>query len=273
MLKAIGPSNVLSFGGKYNAFVLLAAFGINNRIFVSDRSKPTISYGFALDILNPIVYRLARGIICQTNISKQVQWRRTKHTNIRVIPNPVRVISPRIAAKENRILNVGRFIGTKHQDLLVGYFDETKTDDWQLDFLGEGPHLERVKALGKSATKSDSITFYNNTKSIEDYYDRSAIFAFTSSSEGFPNALAEAMQAGCACLSFDCEAGPADLIEDGVSGFLIPLGNHALYKEKLQLLVDDPRLCKELGIAAHNRMRVFRVEKIGEAYLDFMIHS
>ena len=77
MWKKLKANAALSFGGKYNAFVLLSALGKGQKIFVSDRSRPSISYGKFLDKLNPIIYRRATGIVAQTERAKSLLARAT----------------------------------------------------------------------------------------------------------------------------------------------------------------------------------------------------
>ena len=115
-----------------------------------------------------------------------------------------------------------------------------------------------VGSVGGNKNQDWLISYFNELKSH-----------FTSTSEGFPNALAEAMAAGCACISYDCVAGPSDIIDDGINGFLIPVGDEEQYKEKLQLLMQDEDLRERFGIAAREKMKQFEASKIARRFYEF----
>lgn len=270
-LKEINPFSLISFGGKYNSFVLLASLGLKINTFISDRSRPSISYGRFLDLINKVLYLKANGIIAQTNRAKDTHLSILQHSNIRVIGNPIRSIQGTNFKRENIILNVGRFIKSKNQHLLLRYFSEIENKNWRLVFVGDGEELNNVKIKAIELGLNNKVDFPGIVKNINEYYLRSKIFAFTSSSEGFPNALGEAMSAGCACISFDCEAGPSDLIDDGKNGYLIERMNHNDYKEKLQRLMTDEKLRLEFVMKAKVKIEEFSIEKIGKKYVDFIM--
>ncbi|MDI9257702.1 glycosyltransferase [Flavobacterium sedimenticola] len=269
-LRLIKPQAALSFGGKYNAFVLLASIGLGINVFISERSRPGISYGRFLDAINPLVYKLASGIIAQTEKAQQYLFQKTKHPAITVIGNPIKTFDLPSLPKKNVILNVGRFIPTKNQLLLVQYFNEVAFGDWELWFLGDGPMLNLVKEQAAQSPKASVIRFFENQKDIEKFYQEAAVFAFTSVSEGFPNALGEAMGAGCACISFDCTAGPSDLIDHGENGFLIPLADDNLYRQKLLLLMQHQEVRQQFGVSAQAKIKQFASPAIATQYFNFM---
>jgi GalNAc-alpha-(1->4)-GalNAc-alpha-(1->3)-diNAcBac-PP-undecaprenol alpha-1,4-N-acetyl-D-galactosaminyltransferase len=270
-LKSISPDAVLSFGGRYNSFVLLSAFGLSLKVFISERSRPGINYGKVLNVINPYVYKLANGIIAQTQGAKEHYRRAVGHSNIVVIGNPVKKISVLNIRRENIVLNVGRFITSKHQDWLIDYFIEIDNPNWQLWFLGEGPLLEQVKIKASNSHLKDNIRFWGNQLDIDQFYRRSRIFAFTSILEGFPNALGEAMSAGCACISYDCVTGPSDLITNDYNGYLIPLEDRVMYTRMLREMMLNPELCLRLGKFAISDMNNFAVEHIADKFYQFIL--
>ena len=94
---------------------------------------------------------------------------------------------------KNIILNVGRFVDGKNQHLLVKYFKKAAVKNWKVIFVGDGPNLQEVKDYVENERMDDVVEFHGSIKDIEEYYKMSKVFAFTSSTEGFPNVLGEAM--------------------------------------------------------------------------------
>lgn len=270
-LKTIRPDTILSFGGRYNSFVLLASCRLGIKTFISDRSSPNISYGYFFDLINPKIYNLASGIIAQTQIARDIIRKKTNHRNIKVIGNPIRKIEGQNHQKQNIILNVGRFIPSKQQALLVRVFAEINPADWTLTFLGDGENLKKVKKLASDLNISERIEFLGNVKNPDEYYKKAKIFAFTSNSEGFPNALGEAMSSGLACISFDCEAGPSELVDNGENGFLIKENNHLDYQRKLVQLMKNDKLRNGFGDMAKKTIMKYDIEHISAQVLNFIL--
>ena len=76
---------------------------------------------------------------------------------------------------------------------------------------------------------------------------KAKVFVLSSFYEGFPNVLCEAMHAGLPCISTRCECGPSELIDDGKSGFLVPIGDVDVMSEKIMALIENEGLRNELG--------------------------
>jgi GalNAc-alpha-(1->4)-GalNAc-alpha-(1->3)-diNAcBac-PP-undecaprenol alpha-1,4-N-acetyl-D-galactosaminyltransferase len=269
-VKYLKPDAILSFGEMYNSFVLLSTILMKIKIIVSDRSKPDKKWGLLHEWLRKILYIKATGIISQTRYSKDFLKSITKHQNIIVIPNPVMTFKQTNEKKQNIILNVGRLISSKRIDLLLDVFASCKFEDWKLWIIGDGPERRRLEEKSFELGIHNYVTFWGNRKDIETFYSKAKIFAFTSNSEGFPNALLEAMAAGLACISFDCIAGPSDLINDGENGYLIKNGNIKDYLTKLNNLINSPELIEQFSKRSIITTQEFEINKIGNKYFNYL---
>lgn len=275
-VKEIDPDVILSFGEYWNSFVLLALFGLDYPVYVSDRCQPNKSLGKYHDLLRRMLYPKAAGVIAQTSKAKKVYEHQELNTNIRVIGNPIYDVSSNgeLQEKENIILTVGRLIKTKHHDRLIKIFKNISLSDWKLVIVGgdalKQSGMKRLKKLIKEFDMEDKVELTGKVSDIESYYHRSKIFAFTSSSEGFPNVIGEAMSAGLPVIAYDCVAGPSDMVDDGENGYLIPLFKDDLYIKKLDRLMKDEELRSRMEEKSREKIQKFSIEVIGKKYYSFI---
>lgn len=275
-IRQISPFSALCFGEYWNSFVLLSTLGLKYPIFVSDRSQPDKSLGFLHDTLRHWLYPRAKGLIFQTRKAKEIYLKNNRHNNIAVIGNPIRDFSEQSlpAEREKIVLMVGRLIKTKNQDKLIEMFAQTGFPDWQLMIVGydhmKQHHLERLQGLAKELNIEKRVVFTGKQDNIDGIYLKSSVFAFTSSSEGFPNVIGEAMAAGLPVVAFDCVAGPSEMISDNFNGYLIPLYNYNLFRSKLSDLMNNKYLRETLGANARESIKRFSGEIICEAFYKFI---
>ncbi|NMC40766.1 MAG: glycosyltransferase family 4 protein [Bacteroidales bacterium] len=180
-----------------------------------------------------------------------------------------------IIKKENWILTVGRLIKTKHHDRLIRIFSRLNAPGWKFIIIGgdalKQNNLPLLYKLVKEFVLTGSVIFTGNLSDIDEYYYKSKIFAFTSSSEGFPNVVGEALSAGLPVVSYDCVAGPSEMITDGENGFLVPVFDDDLFRKRLQQLIDDEGLRQKMSAKAPASVERYAIEKIGKQYLDFIL--
>lgn len=275
-IKSIQPLTILSFGEMWNNLFLFSVLGTGFRTYISDRSEPGKNLGKLHNILRSSLYPYAKGYIAQTTKAAEIARVSRWASNITVISNPVKqVVTQRNSISEMEVLNVGRLIPTKHIDELILMFGKVNTDsEWILKVVGGNAKglylLEEYRELVIKEGLQNQVELLGQVNSTDDLYLKAEIFAFTSSSEGFPNALAEAMAAGCACIAYDCVAGPSDIIDDGINGFLIPMGAEQQYMEKLKMLMSDENLRKRFSIAAREKMKQFDARLISQKYFKFI---
>jgi len=277
-IRKLAPDTVLSFGEYWNNLVLLALLGLRYPVFVSDRSQPDKSLGSFQDRLRRWLYPGARGLILQTAKARDIYLSRYRHKHIAVIGNPIRPIEePETGqAREKNVLMVGRLIKSKHQDLLIEMFAHVRRPGWKLMIVGydhlKQQHMERLKDLARDLGVEDQVVFTGKQDQIDKFYRQSSIFAFTSSSEGFPNVIGEAMSSGLPVVAFDCVAGPSEMIRDGRNGFLAPLFDLKDFETKLARLMDDEELREQMGARAREDIQAFTHEKICEEFYRFILN-
>ena len=276
-VKAINPLAVLSFGEYWNNLALLALWGRKAPVYISDRSQPDKNLGRLHNFLRDRLYPTAAGMIAQTRTAANIAEDRRWNKNVRVIHNPIRPVQvvENWADRPKNILTVGRLIRTKNIDQLIRIFLAARQPGWKLVIVGGNAKkqnlLEELRTLVRSLGAEEYVSIEGAQAQVDRYYNDSQIFAFTSSSEGYPNVLGEAMCAGLPVIAYDCIAGPSDMIDDRKNGFLIPLFDQDQFTEKLKLLMQDENLRRYLGKRALEKSRRFRTPILAGEYFDFFL--
>ena len=273
--KSIKPDSILSFGELWNNLVLLALYGLKFPVYISDRSQPDKDIGLLHNKLRHWLYPKAAGLIAQTEKAKEIAESERRNANIRVIGNPIRKIKCDLhIPRENVVLTVGRLIKTKNLDQLIRLFVRINQPGWKLVIVGGDAQRQNLmvelRELIDQLCTADTVILAGNQSDIDRFYLKSRIFAFTSSSEGFPNVIGEAMSAGLPVVSFDCVAGPSEMIRDGENGFLVPVFDYLAFEAKLKCLINDEKLREEYGRNARHSINEFSIESISDQYYSFM---
>lgn len=160
---------------------------------------------------------------------------------------------------------VGRFQPQKGLDMALEIFAQVveSCPTARLLMIGEGPLQNDLSKLVDTLGISESVFFHPPIGHLGQIWQAVEIFLLTSRYEGIPNVLIEAMAHGRACVSFDCQTGPAEMIVDGVNGFLVPLGDCALASRRCKEILTNPDLKNRLGLQAAKIPERFSANEIG----------
>lgn len=245
-VKRVNPEHILVFNKFYGAITALALIGTKYQYFLSERSSPLFVWRQPMRAINKFAFSIKppKGVIAQTNIAAEYQRKYFKKTEVIVIPNSVREVQryPEIK-REKVILAVGRLNDyLKGFDLLIESFAKIKNQDWELHIAGGDEEGELLKAQAEKLGVINRIKFLGKVKEIDKCYAYAGIFVIPSRSEGFPNALAEAMTAGCCCIAFDFVAGPSDIIKNEENGILVNSGDVLALAKSIDYLICDHKL-------------------------------
>lgn len=271
------PDAVLVFDKFYSAVCVLALAGMRVPVFVSDRASPLYEWPRHVAAFNRIVFSLLRpaGVIAQTTIAARFQ---TKYFGarvpIRIIPNAVKPVEMRRVERKPWILAVGRLGDPlKGFDRLVSVFARLGDIGWKLVFAGSDDGDARLRSQVAALGLSERVEFRGAVRDMDSLYAESGIFCLPSRSEGFPNALAEAMMAALPCVCFNIVAGPRDLIENGVSGFLVPDGDLDGMAAVLRSLTSNPSQREFVGANAMVASRQCNPDVVTRRVLEFILPS
>jgi glycosyltransferase involved in cell wall biosynthesis len=149
---------------------------------------------------------------------------------------------------QNRsVIFVSRFSLQKDISILLKVWEiiYKKHPDWQLEMFGDGELKDSYFPVIKEMNAN--VTVHEQTAQIIEEYKRNSILLLTSLFEPFGLVLPEAMSCGLPVVAFDCPYGPADIITDGVDGFLIKDRNIEAFADKVCQLIENKDLRRRMG--------------------------
>lgn len=160
------------------------------------------------------------------------------------------------------VIFVGRYMEQKGIPDLFKIWEivRQKYPDWHLHLYGEGELRDQLIKDAKELQAN--IHIHQPDHHIFDRYLENSIFVLTSLYEPFGLVMPEAMSCGLPAVAFDCPSGPADIITDGVDGFLIRFRDIQTYADRVCQLIESKDLRKKMGQAAIESSKRFSADLI-----------
>ncbi len=156
------------------------------------------------------------------------------------------------------ILTVARLTPWKGVDRIIKVLPEIQgqMNRANLVVVGDGPELENLQALARELGVEDSVSFVGRVPHREvPYYLRAAdVFVLYSGYEGLPHIVLEAMATGVPVILSD-KGGNREVVEDGVNGLLVPIGDQEKLKEAILRVLQDRELAGEFVQRSGERVR------------------
>jgi glycosyltransferase involved in cell wall biosynthesis len=206
--------------------------------------------------------------------------------SMRVPPQRVRVVYRGIDLEHfhaeadsrvpHRILTAGHLIAVKAMEDVIATFTRIR-NHWpsaSLVILGDGPDQDRLKVLAHESPTRASILFRGHVSHDEVAIEmaRADVFLLMSKVERLPNVVKEAMASDCVCIVTDTP-GIEELIEDGVSGFIVPQGGIEQATRRIHEVFRDPNAARDMRAAARRQVTErFDVRNCMLAYLHHWRH-
>lgn len=227
---------------------------------------------------------------------------------IKIIYNPFDVDSIREKSREQIseeytylyekykvIVTLGRLEKEKgYTNLIKSFSKMNQNDDVRLVFIGDGSQRIELENMAKEYDVEDKVIFVGSQSNPYPFLKKSTLFVLSSYTEGFPNALVEAMICGVPVISTDCKSGPREiLVKSGEqTGFVngVELGSYGLLvpsfdmndsdeirgqKEKIlsramEMLLEDSNVKNRFSELLEDRIAFFSIEKIVKQYVELI---
>jgi glycosyltransferase involved in cell wall biosynthesis len=158
---------------------------------------------------------------------------------------------------------VGRLSREKgHADLLEALARMprlTGAQPIELLLVGDGPERAPLESLAARLQLSAQVRFLGHRDSVRIFYSLADVFALPSHSEGSPNVLLEAIEAGAPVVA-TAVGGVPEMVSDGVEALLVPPQNSSAAAVALARLLDDRELSARLIANARLRLQAFTPE-------------
>lgn len=162
-----------------------------------------------------------------------------------------------------RILSVGRAVPKKGYDTVLEALAALPGDlHWRFEHIGRGPELERLQAKAAALGIAERVDWLGqrDQDAVLEAYRRADLFVLASHSgadrdrDGLPNVIVEAASQGVAVVATAFSAIP-ELIEDEVTGCLVPIEDAGALAAALERCVREPDLRQRIGRSAEDRVR------------------
>ena len=244
----------------------LAAFSgwKGKSIYEAHRARPTMKHQWIMSLME-------RNVDCVVTLTQQdtKDYPHAKHVTL--IPNftSLHVEKPSDCMAK-RCVSIGRLVDVKNFSRLLDIWKKVseKHPDWHLDIVGEGPERETLQKKIESLNLSENVTLHKGTTDVIPYYINSSIFLMTSRFEGLGIVLIEAQTCGLPIVSIDCDYGPRHIIEDGITGRLIPYNDDNAMVDAICELIDNQDKRQQMGKAALLVSMYYQPKRIMEKWME-----
>jgi N-acetyl-alpha-D-glucosaminyl L-malate synthase BshA len=221
-----------------------------------------------------------------TAVSEYLRQETKKHfdigCDIEVIPNFIDTDRFRRSQKdhfkqalcpdgEKVLVHVSNFREAKRAPEVVDIFSKLRAEGFDLKLLlvGDGPDRVPTERLARERGVYDDVRFLGKQEPVEEILAIADVFVMPSGSETFGLAALEAMACGVPVVASNI-GGLPELVVDGETGYLCPLGDVDAFAERAARLLGSEEHQSEMAAAARRRaVEVFDIDKVVPRYEDY----
>lgn len=229
-------------------------------------------------------------IVCGSRVAAEVQRRLTPNREVQLIPPGTDVaalasqvgsgqaVRERLGWADKHVVGiVGRLEPWKGQEVFLRAAAHVvrRHPDVRFAVVGgailgwEGDYPDKLQRLAEALGIADLVHFAGHQDDVYPWFDAMDILVHASFGEPFGLVLVEAMALGKPLVA-TAQGGPLEIVEDGVSGLLVPPGDEGALAGAVERILDDALLAESLSRAASQRARDFSSERTASQFASLL---
>lgn len=196
---------------------------------------------------------------------------RDRQIGVAPMPAATMVFGPSadVTRDSSRMLFVGRLNEQKGISALLDAMARARRS-WTLDIVGDGPSREALQEKARVLGLADRVHWLGHLPqtALPPLYQRSSALIIPSINEGLGLVGVEAALCETPAIAF-ASGGLPDVVQDGVTGWLVPAGDLAALAHAIDGVVDRPSVARAAGTAAHARaLATYSSDAVGGRYRE-----
>lgn len=198
---------------------------------------------------------------------------------------PIKTIKPEqlnIETKKLKLITAGTINKRKNQIMIIRAISESNLE-YNFSILGDGDLREYLKQEIIQRKLDDQIALKGKVKNVNEFLLNNQCFVLSSFTEGFPNALIEAMAIGLPCVSTNCLSGPLELLNEnnpiqindgdfyiGKYGLLVNNDDHIGLSKALDFYHNNPTERERFSSLGMKRAKAYELKTIYNQFNQFI---
>ena len=255
-------------------YAIAASTGTKCSVVACERNDPYSLYQTQKEVARiKRLYRKASYAVFQTEDARKFYGPALEGKS-RIIINPI--LPPKMTWNGNinkhRIVSVCRLEKQKNIYMAIDAMKILK-DKYKMsisyDVFGKGEMETDLKTYCVQKGLDQEVRFMGVTNEVIEELADSSLFISSSDFEGISNSMLEALSVGMPVICTDCPIGGAKMaIEDGVNGYLVPVGNAEALAKKIYEVLTNDELSIKIGKEALKSSAKWYVDKVTEKWIQ-----
>ena len=274
----IKNKDILVFSFQANLYEIFVCKILNTKIISRSNSSPT---GWSNNFIKKILYKIGLNLANKL-IVNSIEFRNEMRKKFSV--NPIHIYNPlnkkeilslskkkvKKVFKNNvlKIINVGRLVDQKDQMTLLKALKNLKNKiNFNLIIIGRGINKKKYNNYIKENNIKKFVKIFYTDNPFP-YIKESDLFILSSTFEGLPNVLLEAITLKKFIISSNCPTGPKEILDNEKGGFLYKVGEHTSLSKKIIQYTKNKKSLKKKINYSNKRLSRFDYNKNLNKYLE-----